>query len=354
MITSIRLQHFRSYGDESFEFAPGVNIIVGPNASGKTNLLEALLLICRGSSYRSRDGELIQHGQPWARLDMATDATERICKLQRGEDETQTKKTFELAGKKLTRLNLTSSLPVVLFEPNHLLLLIGSPDLRRTYLDDLLEQTVPGFATINSHYRRALAQRNSLLKKDRARNSAQLFAWNIRLSELGGQIADARLKLIADMNKRASQIYGELSHDKTKVELHYVTRCSSEHYATSLLHKLETNVDLDYDRGFTVYGPHRDDVSFTLSDHDAKDVASRGETRTLLLVLKILELQQLESARDQPPLLLLDDVFSELDGARRQALTEFLRNYQTFITTTDADLVVEHFTESTHIIPLDT
>src|ERR1700685_108466 len=104
MITSIRLQHFRSYGDESFEFAPSVNIIVGPNASGKTNLLEALLLICRGNSYRSHDNELIQHGQPWARLDVATDTTERICKSEHGDDETQTKKTFELAGKKLTRL----------------------------------------------------------------------------------------------------------------------------------------------------------------------------------------------------------------------------------------------------------
>jgi DNA replication and repair protein RecF len=353
MINSIRLQHFRSYGDESFEFASGVNIIVGPNASGKTNLLEALLLTCRGSSYRSRDGELIQHGQPWARLDVATDTMLRVCKLEE-TNEDQIKKTFELGSKKLTRLNLQSSLPVVLFEPNHLLLLIGSPDLRRTYLDDLLEQTITGFATINSHYRRALAQRNALLKKDRAQNSAQLFAWNIRLSELGGQIADARLKLIADMNTRASNIYAELSHDKTKVQLNYVTRCAAEHYATSLLHKLETNVNLDYERGFTVYGPHRDDVSFTLNGHDAKDVASRGETRTLLLVLKILELQQLETARNQPPLLLLDDVFSELDGKRRQALTEFLKNYQTFITTTDADLVVEHFTESTHIIPLDT
>jgi DNA replication and repair protein RecF len=351
MITSLRLQHFRSYSDDSFEFSPSVNIIVGPNASGKTNLLEALLYVCRGNSYRAKDNELIQYVAPWARLDATLDNTTRVCKIERMSD-LLTKKSFEINGKDLTRLNLSSSLPIVLFEPNHLQLLIGGPELRRAFLDDILEQTVAGFATTVRHYRRALAQRNALLKRDRSSNTAQLFAWNIRLSELGGTIADARLQLIQHMNERLSMLYDKLSRDKAQVALQYATRCSAEHYATSLLHKLETNTALDYERGFTTHGPHRDDLTLMLHDHDAKDVASRGETRTLLLVLKILEAQLLEEARDRRPILLLDDVFSELDGARRRALTQFLQNYQTFITTTDADVVVQHFTETANIIPL--
>jgi DNA replication and repair protein RecF len=110
---------------------------------------------------------------------------------------------------------------------------------------------------------------------------------------------------------------------------------------------------IDRERGFTTHGPHRDDFTLLLGGHNARTAASRGETRTLILILKILEVQLLEAAREHPPLLLLDDVFSELDGARRQALTKFLQPYQTFITTTDADVVVQHFTEAAHIIPLE-
>jgi len=351
MIQSIRLQHFRSYADDSFEFAPGVNIVVGPNASGKTNLLEALLCIGRGSSYRAKDNELIQHAAPWARLDAATDSATRVLKIER-LGETLTKRSFEINGREFSRLSVQNIVPIVLFEPNHLLLLIGSPELRREFLDSILEQSKPGFGTLSRQYRRALAQRNALLKQQNTNKAGQLFAWNVRLSELGGHIATQRLELVADMNTRVSELYGGLSHDKSHVQLHYITRCSAEHYATSLLHKLETNVDLDYERGFTAHGPHRDDLTFTLNGHNAKDAASRGETRTLLLVLKMLEAQLLADARDQLPLLLLDDVFSELDGARRRALTQFLQQYQTFITTTDADIVIQHFTETTNIIPL--
>jgi len=351
MITDIRLQQFRSYKDESFEIDPGVNIIVGPNASGKTNLLEAVLVTCLGSSYRARESELVQFEQPWARIDARTPTGARVVKLI-VEPNGVIKKEFVINDQPLKRLLLPKTVPVVIFEPNHLQLLSGSPDMRREYLDNLLEQLTPGYATLRRQYKRALAQRNRLLKQGRDHAGSQLFAWNIRLSQLGAEIATARLGLVEQLNKDVQKLYRELSHSKAKVEITYSSSCKADQYSSDMLHKLEASTEQDFIRGFTTYGPHRDDMVVMLNGHLLQESASRGETRTMLLVLKILELQFIENNRNEKPILLLDDVFSELDGARRRALTEVLKGYQTFITTTDADVVVEHFMGSCNVIPL--
>jgi DNA replication and repair protein RecF len=350
MITDIRLQGFRSYSDASFEFGEGVNIIVGPNASGKTNLLESILVIARGSSYRAKDAELITFDTPWARLDSNSVDHERTVKLERMP--LTTKKSFIIDGKLFQRLSLQKSLPVTIFEPNHLQLLGGVPDLRRVYMDELLEQTIPGYTTLRQHYRRTLSQRNALLKRGYDYAAPQLFAWNIRLSQLGGQIAGHRNQLLNGFNLMAHEIYAGLSHTEAEVSLEYVSNFEVNNYESAMLHKLEASVYTDCERGFTTSGPHRDDLRVMLNSHNALTSASRGETRTLLLLLKILEAQLLERVRGVKPLLLLDDVFSELDGARRQALTHYLRDYQTFITTTDADVVIQHFMNDCTIIPL--
>lgn len=353
MISSLRLQNFRSYTDDSFEFDNGVNIIVGPNASGKTNLLEAILVVCRGGSYRAHDTELIQFDQPWARLDVTNEEGEqRVVKII-GQPTGKTEKEFSVDNHTFKRLSLQRTLPTVLFEPNHLRLLGGSPERRRDYLDGLLEQLTPGFSTLRRQYRRALVQRNSLLKQGRKAGD-QLFAWNIRLSELGGQLALDRMHLVEKLNHQLSQSYSRLAQRDTKVDLSYQTSVSQDQYSSDMLYKLELSQEQDLERGFTTYGPHRDDMSISLNDHAAQETASRGETRTLLLALKLSELTLLELQRGQPPLLLLDDVFSELDGARRRALTEVLQTHQTFITTTDADVVIQHFTEACNIIALNT
>lgn len=350
MIRDIRLQHFRSYGDETFEFEPGVNIIVGPNASGKTNLLEAILVVARGSSYRVKDSDLVQYDKPWARLDAHDEtAALRTVKIVR---EPKPAKTYEIEGRLYRRLSAAKTVPTVVFEPNHLLMFGGAPELRRSYLDDLLEQLQPGYGTLRRDYRRVLAQRNALLKRMGVRAKPQVFPWNVRLSELGGRIARARLGLLETMNTRASELYGSLAHKETPVELLYDSRLAADVYESQLLHVLETNFDLDVARGFTGIGPHREDLTVLLNGRQAQSSASRGETRTAVLMLKVMELQLLQDARGIAPLLLLDDVFSELDGARRQALTSYLSDYQTFITTTDADVVVHHFMDKSHIIPL--
>jgi DNA replication and repair protein RecF len=346
MIQSIRLQQFRSYMDDSFEFKSGVNIIVGPNASGKTNLLEALLVLARGTSYRVHDQDLVMHDQSWARLDASVDNDARTMKLVIAPAAS---KTFEIGGRVLTRLSLERTIPVVLFEPNHLNLFTGSPERRREYLDDLLLQTTAGYGTTIRAYKRTLAQRNRLLKSGHV-VPEQLFPWDVRLSELGGRIVRARDALVEVLQEKIGLLYRDVSRAMTDIRVSYQVAASPHQYESIMLRQLEQRRTDDIIRGFTSFGPHRDDLVAQFNGIPAGEVASRGEIRTLVLGLKILELQLLQAVRDVTPLLLLDDVFSELDGVRRQALTRHLQPYQTFITTTDADVVIHHFADHSNVI----
>ncbi len=350
MLNSIKLQHFRSYDEAEFKFSKGVNVIVGPNAIGKTNLLEAILVACRGSSYRVKDTELIEYGQEWARLDVATDHGTRTVKL------THTPlpdKSYEIGGRSFKRMSLQQSLPAVLFEPNHLQLLHGSPEQRRDYLDSLLEQTTHGFTTLRRDYRKTVAQRNALLKRGEQVARQQIFPWDVRVSELGGLIVNHRARLLVAMNEQAAALYGDLAAAKSQVSLHYVSSLPEHNYESHLLSKLEANLELDVQRGFTGAGPHREDFKVELNGHSMQQTASRGEVRTAVLMLKVLELHLIETARDSRPLLLLDDVFSELDQGRRRALTGYLKQYQTFITTTDADAAKAQFKRRAKVITIE-
>ena len=348
MIQDIRLQNFRSYDDATFEFGPKVNIIVGPNGSGKTNLLEALLVLGLGKSYRVRDVDLIAREQPWLRLESGlVDGAERVLKLTREP----TVKTFEINDKKYLRLPSSQALPIVLFEPNHLLLLHGSPEERRVYLDDVLEVVHPGFGSFRRNYKRSLQQRNALLKRTQKPSALELFPWNLRLSELGAAISRTRAEYISAIADDFTELYKKLSSSEVEATLEYLQTFPLEAYESNLLQALEKRLPTDLERGYTTVGPHREDFSVHIHGGLAQEVASRGETRTTILALKILELQTIEDRLGKTPLLLLDDVFSELDGARRRALTTYLQRYQTFLTTTDADVVIKHFTDCT-ILPL--
>jgi DNA replication and repair protein RecF len=351
MLSNIHLKQFRSYDDDSFEFSDSVNIIVGPNASGKSNLLEAILVIARGNSYRAAEGDLIGFKKPWARIDATVGDSKRSIKLI--NENNKTTKSYLLDDKPFTRLAHHHTLPIVLFEPNNLLLLHGQPDVRRVYLDDLLEQLTPQFGSARRHYKRVLSQRNSLLKNRPRDVEQQLFVWNVRLSELGGYIASSRHTLVEDLNKQLGKIYKNIAKTKTEVVAAYESKLPIGNYETIMLQKLESSFEQDMLRGFTAVGPHRDDLVLYFDGVAAAETASRGETRTALLALKVFELSIIEQIRGQKPLLLLDDVFSELDGKRRHALTDYLQTYQTFITTTDADLVMKNFSQSTNLIALN-
>ncbi len=337
MYTSLRLQHFRNYTDQAFELSPQVNVVVGLNGSGKTNLLEAILVLSQGVSYRAPDRELLEHNKTWSRLDgVLKDGSERIWKLDYRHDRPQ--KSFIIGGSALKRLTLHRALPVALFEPEHMRLLTGQPEIRREFIDTILEQTVPGFRTTRLNYRRALSQRNRLLKQG-VSDLDHLFVWNVRLSELGALIATQRALLVDRMNATIGTVYSSIADNVTKLEVIYHSTTSLHDYASHLLKDLEKHTARDIERGFTSVGPHRDDLRFLIGGHDSEFSASRGETRTIILSCKLIELQVLEEAYDKRPIVLLDDVFSELDSTRRAALAQYLQDYQTIITTTDADTV---------------
>jgi DNA replication and repair protein RecF len=346
MITNIRLQQFRSYSNGSFEFDPGINIIVGPNASGKTNLLEAVMVLAQGSSYRVRDADLVQFKKPWARLDGSFEKHESTVNIE--NDGTTTAKTFIIDDKPYQRIRLERTVPIVFFEPNHLQLISRGPDMRRDYFDEILERSTPEFKSLSAGYRRTLAQRNALLKHGRARASQQLFAWNIRLSELGSKIAEHRQNLVDNINKTLGKNYSRIAGRRSKLKISYDCQFPAQNYASRMLSKLEKNIETDFERGFTSSGPHREDILFYLNEQPVGSSASRGETRSLLLALKIFELELIEETRQSPPIFLLDDVFSELDGSRRQSLVESLSGRQTLITTTDADSIIGYFASGQH------
>jgi DNA replication and repair protein RecF len=351
MFTDIRLQNFRSYKDSAFELSDSVNIIVGKNASGKTNLLESILIISGENSYRGKDIELINHNSDWAKIDCNNeDNSVRTAKLQTVNNNIV--RTYEIDGNSYKRLNLAKTLPVVVFEPNNLNILTTSPDSRRNFLDELLDKIKPGFKEKRRQYKRVLFQRNALLKSGVNNAKNNMFVWNLRLSELGEYIYNNRIELISLINKYSSDIYNELSLTKSLVNFNYITRINHKSYASDLIKLLEKNITKDCERGFTSNGPHRDDFDVLLNNFIASETASRGEIRTLTLVCKIIETKIIEESRQTKPILLLDDVFSELDSGRRQALTGFLSYYQTFITTTDADVLLHHFSDKANIIAI--
>jgi DNA replication and repair protein RecF len=350
LFAAIRLQQYRSYSDFAAELSPTVNIVVGPNASGKTNLLEAILITCGLSPYRASYLDVIAKNKDWARIDANLSGSNRTVKMVKSGELVS--RSYEMNQKTKKRLNFADILPVILFEPEHMRLLTGSPELRREFFDDFIAETDPEFSTIKNKYKRTLAQRNNLLKKDPSIVKNQIFAWNIRLSELGGKIVQMRVELIDNLNKKLADTYSQIAQAKTNIKMTYKTDIPINTYETSLLRKLENNVDKDLLRGFTAYGPHREDIAIYINNDEADSVASRGETRTLVLSLKLLELELLQKIRQTKPLILLDDVFSELDGSRRQAITKYLENYQTIITTTDADVVLKGFAQTTNLISL--
>lgn len=352
MITTIHLQQFRSYTNTPFEFEPGVNVIMGPNASGKTNLLEAIHLVARGASYKPvKLEELVQHRKEWARIDaqLAGDH-ERIFKIK---VQNPTTKELIIDEKVVKRVQPSNILPVVLFEPSQLFLLTSSPDMRRAFLDDILAQTNTDFLKIQRDYLRTLRQRNALLKSPTPHTAKQqVFAWNVRLSELAGQYVEQRQQLIQYINTSFAELYNHIAHGSVSVSLEYASKLPVGQYASRMLTRLETGFDEDYARGFTTVGPQRDDLRIIIDGKELRETASRGEVRTTLLALKVQEAKLLEEKTGTKPLFLLDDVFSELDGARRHALTDFLQSHQTFITTTDADLITQHFAQKSNVIAL--
>lgn len=343
MFKLLSLRQFRSYDDQLVKLNDGVTIFVGPNGSGKTNLLEALYVLSTGSSFRAREAEMIKLDHDWFRLEGIWGKQRRTLVVRRVDEKLE--KQFNLDGVKRVRLTSEFKVPAVLFEPDHLFLLKASPALRRDYLDTALSKLQPDFTWLKHQFERVLAQRNAVLKKHLKRSQLedQLFAWDVRFAELAWQLVERRQQLVNKFDMHLSSIYSKIAREAHVLNASYKNSVLAADYQAGLLQLLSANIDRDCDRGFTSVGPQRDDFTLDIDGQPAPSFASRGETRSIVLALKVAELRMLHQTLEQKPLLLLDDVFSELDPARCQALAEVAREYQTIITSANHDDVAGQY-----------
>jgi len=330
VITSLHIRHFRSHTQRSVDFPNEVSLIVGANGSGKTSLLEAIYVALQGSSFKGSDMEMIENGAPWYRIDVTfDDKTVRTVKFD--PSKTSGRKQFIIGGKTSYRMTSQYKYPVVLFEPDDLRLISGSPTRRRQFIDDFISQLDPHYALALRRYERALKQRNALLKRAHATHD-DLFAWNVSLSEHGAYIIERRLFVIGELNNRLADAYSSIAHTDDTVTIRYSEKTHAN-LKQKLLADLHAHSEKDALLGFTSTGPHRHDLLFDFNGMSALSVASRGETRSIVLALKFLEIAIIEQITQKKPVVLLDDVFSELDEARQSHLLK-KTEYQIILTST--------------------
>lgn len=337
ILKNLSLSNFRSYSEREFEFDPGVTVITGPNGVGKTNILEAIYVLMQGKSFRDSDDLLMRYDQEWWKVVGDIDGVPREMRYQVGSLPTKQL----VVGDKKTRFTYRQQIPLVLFEPDDLLMIHGSPGARRKHLDNILQLVEPDYRRILTRYERALLQRNNILKRRPPLHDAAdaVFAWDIVLAEYGAAIMSRRASLVEAMAARLTSYYQAISGGQEKVDIvyHPTVEPNSHSLAAQLTRKLEHDVT----RGSTSTGPHRDDAEYYIRGKSAKNTASRGEVRSLVLALKLFELDYIGSHRSDTPLFLLDDVFSELDDRRQDAVLSF-KQVQTIITSTAASKTKSH------------
>lgn len=331
IIRRLSVQHVRSHRAYEAALADGVTVITGPNGSGKTTLLEAVYLALQGTSFKGTDSDVLQQDSPWWRIDVITkDEDKRSASFDPARPSRR--KQFIVDGKVSARLHPKHKYPVVLFEPEDLRLLNGSPARRRQFIDRFITQLNPVYGSSLRKYERALKQRNNLLKRQFL-NKDELFAWDIAIAEHGAYIIEQRIAFIEQINQHLTSAYNDIADSKDDVSVHYSHTVVGD-MKQWLLNELQANLDRDQLMGSTSVGPHRHDVIFKLNNSPALSIASRGEVRTIVLALKFLEVDIIEKLTDQKPIILLDDVFSELDVRRQRALSEHTKGHQIIMTST--------------------
>jgi DNA replication and repair protein RecF len=331
-ITSVRLQNIRTHKNHQINLSPEVTVITGANGSGKTSIIEALYIAFQGSSFKGGDGDVLRRGESWYRIDVLfDDASKRIVKFDSAKETGR--KMFEVSEKNHYRLPYSQKHPVVLFEPDDLRLLNGSPARRRQFLDRIITQLDPEYGLSLRRYERALKQRNTLLKASGSHDD--LFAWNVSLSKYGAYIISKRMAFVDEIQKKIGLTYQNISHADDMVSVSY-SHLYKGAVEQKLLSELDRYTDKDKLLGFTSTGPHRHDVLFDFNSSPATDVASRGEIRTIILALKFIEVAIIETIAGKKPLILLDDVFSELDKTRQSALIHQFTAHQTVVASVNA------------------
>lgn len=337
VIRSLTVKNIRAHTSFQHALSPNVTVITGPNGGGKTTLLEAVMVALGGKSFKGTDKELLKRGGEWWRIDVILDDQLRTVKFDPSQ---QTKrKTFVIDDKTTARMPAGSVYPTVLFEPEDLRLLHGSPSRRRQFIDRFAAQIEPGYGTVVRRYERALQQRNKLLKT--RSDAGNLFAWNVSLSEYGSQIINARVRLIERLNAGLQATYDTIAQSRDTVSIHY-SHTLIDNTQQKLLRELESQFARDSLLGVTTVGPHRHDVLFEFNESPAIAVASRGEVRTIVLALKFLEVDIIQQLTNNPPVVLLDDVFSELDEKRQTHLATKFKNHQIIMTSASANATLDN------------
>lgn len=334
-LNHLSLVDFRSYSNLELKLYGGTHILIGENGEGKTNIIEAIMYLALLSSHRiSTDAPLIKLGRERAyiRAKITDDQRDTLVELEINNGRANRAKVNQNAVR--SQRAIQGILKAICFSPEDLDLVRGDPSERRRFLDQLLTQRSPRIAGVISDYEKALKQRNTLLKS-RAPESS-LHPWNEHLANFGGEVIAARIKLIEDITPHLIEAYKNISVKKTptlgyKSTLDQPSKDKEEN-KISLLTKINELISQERDRGISLVGPHRDDLLLNLGDHPVKGFASHGESWSIALSLKLASYALLKSDGDNP-ILILDDVFSELDQSRRDRLAKLTSSSdQTFIT----------------------
>lgn len=342
-IESIRLINFRNYKSLTIKLNKQINIFIGNNAQGKTNLLESIYMCATGRSFRTnRDKEIINLNKEEAYIgaNIKINNYERFIELKMERDKPKTIRVNKIALKNYKELN--SGLNVVVFSPDDLKLVKDGPGERRNFLDLSISQIKPVYKHNLNRYNKILFQRNNLLKSKKPKTEiiSLLEIFDLQLANVGTEIILERMKFIKELSSMANDIHNNLTFGKENLNLKYISNIDlNQKYKKNLeknfLRKIEQNLDRDFKIGTTGIGPHRDDMEISINDMDARTYGSQGQQRTIVLSLKLSEVEIIKEDRGTYPVLLLDDVFSELDGDRRKYLTRSFNNMQTIITSTD-------------------
>lgn len=331
IISRVAIQNIRSHDRFTIDLVPGVTVITGPNGSGKTTILESIYVALQGSSFKGSDGDMLRATAPWWKIDILIDNQDKRT-VKFDPSKVSSRKQFVVDTKTSARLAPKNKYPIVLFEPEDLRLLNGSPARRRQFIDRFISQLNPLYGVSLRKYERALRQRNNLLKRFQT-SPDELFAWDITLAEHGAYIIEQRIAFIEKINSQLDDAYHVIAESKDEVAVHYSHTFVGD-IKQKLLAELQTHIDRDKMLGNTSVGPHRHDVLFELNHSPATSNASRGEVRTIVLALKFLEVDIIEQLSGLKPIILLDDVFSELDLERQKALSDRTREHQIVMTST--------------------
>ena len=355
-VTRLKLRDFRSY--ESFEMEPGerVTIVFGANAVGKTNIIEALQLLTSASSFRNPSwADCVRWGSEESSLLLEAEGDGRRLET-RLLISARGRRSYSINGtSKRTLSEVSGILPCVVFTPDDLRMVKESAERRRAAIDGVGDQLSATYFSLRSEYERTVRQRNALLK-NQTPDQGVMEALTERLKNRGTSFSGHRKRLFTRLSKRLSETYEALvpgEHLGVMYESSWTRRGFEEESETGFEDALRLSEREERARGTTLVGPHRDEIRFLLDGRDARTYASQGQQRTIALAWKLAEVSVITEVGGQQPILLLDDVMSELDEARRHALASFVGEVaQTFVTTTNIGYFEPDMIERAHIVSL--